>query len=139
MLKTVSRIAGLAAGGLCLTLVMTVASPATMAQEKPAKPAAPAVAPSSSSAAPAAPAVKADAGQTGQVGGAAMQRLSGVWVEGPGFEVTYGATYDSCAKRCLANARCVMIEFYRPEKKCNLYDAVRPRKKGGSSDVAIRG
>lgn len=71
--------------------------------------------------------------------GATMQRLQGVWVEGPGFEVTYGSTYDGCAKRCLTNNACVMIEYYRPEKKCNLYNTLRPRLKGGSSDVAIRG
>lgn len=67
-----------------------------------------------------------------------MDRLSGVWVEGPGFEITYGKNYDVCAQRCLSTAKCVMIEYYRPEKKCNLYDALRPRKTGGSSDVAIR-
>jgi hypothetical protein len=31
-----------------------------------------------------------------------------------------------------------MIEFYRPERKCNLYDKVRPRLAGGSSIVGIR-
>lgn len=72
--------------------------------------------------------------------GAAMQRLAaGQWVEGPGFDVTYGHTYESCAAKCVANAKCVMIEFYRPERKCNLYSSKRPTKKGGSSDVAVRG
>ncbi len=70
--------------------------------------------------------------------GSTMQKLSGVWIEGPGFEITYGANYATCSQRCLANAKCAMIEYYRPEKKCNLYDAVRPQLKGGSSDVAIR-
>lgn len=69
----------------------------------------------------------------------AMQRFPGsVWVEGPGFDVSYGLTYESCAAKCLANDKCVMIEFYRPEKKCNLYSSKRPTKKGGSSDVAVR-
>ena len=68
----------------------------------------------------------------------AMTRLAKVWVEGPGFDISYGGTYDGCASRCLANARCVMIEYYRPEKKCNLYDSVRPTLRGGSSDVAVR-
>ena len=67
-----------------------------------------------------------------------MQKLSGVWIEGPGFDVTYGGNYDGCAGRCLANPGCAMIEYYRPEKKCNLYDNIRPRKNGGSSDVGIR-
>ena len=68
----------------------------------------------------------------------AMTRLAKVWVEGPGFDITYGGTYAVCTSRCLASAQCVMIEYYRPEKKCNLYDAVRPTLRGGSSDVAIR-
>jgi hypothetical protein len=33
---------------------------------------------------------------------------------------------------------CAMIEYYRPEKKCNMYNTLRPRLAGGSSDVAIR-
>lgn len=70
--------------------------------------------------------------------GTVMDRLSGVWVEGPGFDITYGGNYEACAKKCLGHARCVMIEYYRPEKKCNMYDTARPRKPGGSSDVAIR-
>jgi hypothetical protein len=70
--------------------------------------------------------------------GPTMERQSGVWVEGPGFNITYGGTYDACAAKCLATAKCVMIEYYRPEKKCNMYDAERPRLKGGSSDVALK-
>jgi hypothetical protein len=70
---------------------------------------------------------------------ARMERMTGVWIEGPGYEITYGKDYGECAKRCLDRPRCRMIEYYRPEKKCNLYDAVRPRLKGGSSDVAIKG
>lgn len=65
--------------------------------------------------------------------------VTGVWVEGPGFEVTYGGNYDGCAQRCLGNKSCLMIEYYRPERKCNLYDTIRPRKVGGSSIVGIRG
>lgn len=64
--------------------------------------------------------------------------LAGVWIEGPGFDVTYGGTYDGCAARCLANPACVLIEYYRPEQKCNLYDALRPRLTGGESNVGIR-
>jgi PAN domain len=69
---------------------------------------------------------------------ATIEKLSGVWVEGPGFEITYGKDYQNCTQRCLSNPKCVMIEYYRPEKKCNLYDTMRPRKTGGSSDVGIR-
>lgn len=67
-----------------------------------------------------------------------IEKLSGVWVEGPGFNITYGKTYEVCAQLCLDTQKCVMIEYYRPEKKCNLYDTLRPRKQGGSSHVGIR-
>ena len=85
---------------------------------------------SAQSSAPVAPAASAKP--------AVMEKLSGVWVEGPGFDIKYGIAYDACAERCLANSTCVMIEYYRPQKKCNLYNTIRPRLAGGSSDVAIR-
>jgi hypothetical protein len=69
---------------------------------------------------------------------ATMEKFTGVWVEGPGFDITYGRTYDACSQRCLETATCVMIEYYRPEKKCNLYSTLRPRMNGGSSTVAVR-
>jgi PAN domain len=69
---------------------------------------------------------------------ATMQKFPGVWIEGPGFEINYGASYEACSQLCLKTPSCMMIEYYRPEKKCNLYNTVRPRLKGGSSDVAIR-
>jgi hypothetical protein len=68
----------------------------------------------------------------------AIKTITGVWIEGPGFDVTYGVTAAVCAQRCLGNPKCVMIEYYRPEKKCNLYDTIRPQKAGGSSVVGIR-
>ena len=70
--------------------------------------------------------------------GAAMEKLKGVWVDGPGFDIKYGVAYDACSARCLATPSCAMIEYYRPQKKCNMYNTVRPRLPGGASDVAIR-
>jgi hypothetical protein len=70
--------------------------------------------------------------------GARILKIAGVWVEGPGATITYGGTYTACANQCLANPSCLMLEYYRPEKKCNLYREVRPRLKGGSSDVGLR-
>jgi hypothetical protein len=67
-----------------------------------------------------------------------MERFSGVWIDGPGYDIVYGGPYDVCAARCLATTACAMIEYYRPEKKCNMYKAPRPRLQGGSSDVAIK-
>ncbi len=71
--------------------------------------------------------------------GESMEKLAGVvWVEGPGYDVTYGGNYEKCVARCLGVSKCVMIEYYRPELKCNLHSSLRPRKSGGSSYVAIR-
>lgn len=75
---------------------------------------------------------------TAKVSPDGLEALSGVWIEGPGYRVTYGMTYETCARQCLEADRCRMIEFYKPERKCNLYDNVRPRKQGGSSIVGIR-
>ena len=69
---------------------------------------------------------------------AVIEKISGVWVEGRGYDVTYGGSYAVCAQRCLDTAKCVMLEYYRPEKKCNFYDTMRPRKTGGASNVGIR-
>jgi hypothetical protein len=110
-------------------LAFLLAAPAVGQDTRPSPPPAGLGAPVAASASPAA---------ASSVAGPSMERLTGVWVEGPGFEITYGGTYESCAARCLANAKCAMIEFYRPERKCNLYDKVRPRLAGGSSIVGIR-
>jgi hypothetical protein len=69
---------------------------------------------------------------------ATMQKTTGMWVEGPGYDIKYGGTYEECATRCLAASACVMIEYYRPEKKCNMYDTVRPLKTGGLSIVGTK-
>jgi hypothetical protein len=116
---------GLAAAALALLAVQSAFSPSVMAQAKgPAKATAEPVA------APAAPV------PTG--GATRMEAFKGTWVEGGGYDITYGKDYDTCAKRCMAASKCVMIEYYRPEKKCNLYDSVRKQLKGGSSVVAVK-
>jgi PAN-like domain len=69
---------------------------------------------------------------------ATMEKTTGMWVEGPGFDIKYGGNYDECAQRCLATATCVMVEYYRPEKKCNMYNTIRPLKTGGSSIVGTK-
>jgi PAN domain len=67
-----------------------------------------------------------------------IEKTTGMWVEGPGFDIKYGGTYEQCAARCVAEATCVMIEYYKPEKKCNMYNAVRPLKTGGDSIVGTK-
>jgi PAN domain len=69
---------------------------------------------------------------------ATIEKTTGMWVEGPGFDIKYGGTYDQCAARCITETTCVMIEYYRPEKKCNMYNSVRPLKTGGDSIVGTK-
>jgi hypothetical protein len=122
---------GIAASAIIAIVALSVSTVVSAQQPSPAPQ------PAEAASAPPAPATNAAPAATST--GARMERLSGVWVEGPGYEVTYGRDYGECARRCLDRARCRMIEYYRPEKKCNLYDALRPRKQGGASDVAIKG
>ena len=67
-----------------------------------------------------------------------IDRYDGVWIEGPGYEITYGGTYEACTHLCLGQVRCRMVEFYIPEKKCNLYDSSRTQIKGGKSIVGVK-
>ena len=69
---------------------------------------------------------------------AVMEKMHGVWIEGPGFDIKYGLSYEACAARCVENKACLMLEYYRPQRKCNLYSTERPQLKGGASDVAVR-
>lgn len=68
----------------------------------------------------------------------AIVKLSGAWVGGQGFAVIFGGSYEACAARCLDTPSCMMLEFYRPERRCNLYDSLKPRMTGGASIVGIR-
>ena len=115
------------AGGLALA-----ATTAGLAQgsAKPAAAPAPAAAPVAGTPAAAPTAAPTQAPR--------IEKFTGVWVEGGGFDISYGKDYEACAQRCLSTKKCVMIEYYKPEKKCNMYDAMRPRLKGGSSFVGIR-
>jgi hypothetical protein len=132
IMRTPRRLPVAIAASAIVAVVALFASTVVSAQQ-------PSPAPQPAEAASAPPAPSTSAPPAVASAGARMERLSGVWVEGPGYEVTYGRDYAECARRCLDRARCRMVEYYRPEKKCNLYDALRPRKQGGASDVAIKG
>ena len=113
---------GLTAAAVAALLVAMAGSSVGQQPERKSQAASPA--------APAAPPANLVAGS--------IEKLTGVWVEGPGYDVSYGGDYEGCAQRCLATPKCVMIEYYRPERKCNLYSSPRPRKAGGSSFVSLR-
>jgi hypothetical protein len=67
-----------------------------------------------------------------------MVKTTGVWVEGPGYDIKYGGTYEQCSERCLTTSACMMIEYYKPEKKCNMYNTERALKTGGDSIVGTK-
>ena len=74
-----------------------------------------------------------------------IERLSGHYVEGPGYvtyfhqqTAGYAGTYPECERNCLADARCRMIEFYKPLRKCHLYDHTRHSGKAPSADVGLK-
>lgn len=114
---------------LAIGLVTVVAVPAFCQQ--PAAPMAPTAA--------AAPTV-APAGA-----GAVMKKLADHYVEGAGYVTFfhqktkgYGGTYAECETSCLADARCTMIEFYKPLRKCHLYNHVKWSGKSRDADVALK-
>jgi hypothetical protein len=59
---------------------------------------------------------------------ASFARQFNRWVDGDGFDTTYGGTIDTCEARCRRDDRCQMYEFYFGKDtgpKCNLYDHQR--------------
>lgn len=74
-----------------------------------------------------------------------MQKLPAHYVEGAGYVTFfhketkgYGGTYAECEKNCLADARCKMIEFYKPLRKCHLYNHVKVSGQSRDADVALK-
>jgi hypothetical protein len=93
---------------------------------------------------PTAPSVSAPVAST-PVAPAVMQKLAAHYVEGPGYVTFfhketkgYGGTYAECEKNCLADARCKMIEFYKPLRKCHLYNHVKYSGQSRDADVALK-
>ncbi len=76
---------------------------------------------------------------------ASMEKLAAHYVEGPGyvtffFKQTkgYAGTHAECETNCLADSKCQMIEFYKPLRKCHLYNHTKWSGKSGDADVALK-
>lgn len=68
-----------------------------------------------------------------------MRKLTRHYVEGEGYDTTDGSSFDECSKRCLNDGRCRMMEFYKPKKKCNLFDHTRAVKTADNdAEVAVK-
>ena len=67
-----------------------------------------------------------------------MEKHSKAWVDGNGFDVKFGDSYEKCAKRCIEMRACVMLEYYLPKKKCNIYSKQHRIEKDGDGFVAVK-
>ena len=68
-----------------------------------------------------------------------FRKLTRHYVEGEGYATTLDSSYDDCSRRCLDDGRCLMFEFYKPKRKCNLFDHTRAKKTSDAdAEVAIK-
>lgn len=58
--------------------------------------------------------------------------------KGDGYATTTGTTYGECEARCLADARCQSLEFFKPKRQCNLYADVPLDGASRDADVGIK-
>jgi hypothetical protein len=56
-----------------------------------------------------------------------IKRQANSFVEGEGYE-----------QRCAADNSCVMLEFYKPDRKCNLYANRRSIGSASTADVGVK-
>lgn len=68
-----------------------------------------------------------------------LRRLRRRFVEGAGYETIGGSSFEDCSRRCQNDARCRMLEFYKPKQKCNLFDHQRARRSSDDdAEVAVK-
>jgi PAN domain len=65
----------------------------------------------------------------------AMRRLADSYVIGEGYETHRRASADLCQTLCVGDTTCAMSEFYKPERKCNLYSHRNTRAASGNSAI----
>ena len=83
------------------------------------------------------PSVSSGSSASGTTGD--FRKLTRHYVEGEGYDTTLESSYDACSRRCLNEDRCRMFEFYKPKRKCNLFDHTRARKTSDAdAEVAIK-
>jgi hypothetical protein len=69
---------------------------------------------------------------------ATIQRYANRFVEGEGYRTFYGSSYGSCAQSCLADGNCRMMEFHKPDAKCNLYNHTQIDGSSSDADTGIK-
>jgi hypothetical protein len=67
-----------------------------------------------------------------------IRRHANSFVEGEGYDTTRTGSYSECEQRCAADNSCVMLEFYKPDRKCNLYANRRSIGSASTADVGVK-
>ncbi len=67
-----------------------------------------------------------------------MERREGHELHGDSYRVLQLADLAACEQACLADPKCVAVEFYRQKSACGLFDALPAVKRAKLIDVAIR-
>lgn len=68
----------------------------------------------------------------------AMERRDGHELQGNAYTVITLGDTAACEKACLADAKCVAVEYYQKKSGCGLFDVVPPVKRAKFIDVSIR-
>lgn len=69
---------------------------------------------------------------------ARIEKWADHFVDGDGYDKRVATAYADCESRCLSDARCLMMEFYRPTKMCNLFAKTSTAKAATSADVGMK-
>ena len=67
-------------------------------------------------------------------GNVTMERQANTYVKGEGYDTLYGYSLAACEAQCRSDTGCAMVEFYKPDNKCNLF---RHTKTAGASREAM--
>ena len=62
-----------------------------------------------------------------------MRRLTDSYVVGEGYDTILRSHVSDCEDYCLQDRQCRMMEYFRPEKKCNLYSHRNTRPAEGNA------
>jgi hypothetical protein len=61
-----------------------------------------------------------------------------VYVAGEGYRVLRGTAPSVCQQACLADDRCAMYEFYKPNQSCGLFDHTRIAGESNQAQVGLK-
>jgi PAN domain len=67
-----------------------------------------------------------------------IRPVPNTFVDGDGYAVVKPSTLSDCERRCVADQQCLMFEFYKPDRKCNLFDHVRAAGPSAEAEVGIK-